>query len=197
MRFAAVSGLSITVISATLIPANSHADTVKIPPPGHLTSHPSASKAINCEKNWVSDGDTVNAFCEGKKTRIRLYCIDAPETSQGQWGNTSSRQLQKIMNNRFKLIIQDTDRYGRAVGEIFNADGKNLNLAMVGSGAASVYKSYCNKKDNEHYYSVEAFAKENKYGIWSSNDPLIKAPWEYRKLERSEKKENNTKMLNW
>lgn len=186
MGFAAVSGLAITIITATLLPANSYAETLNLPlPPGNLAEHPQANEAINCQKQWVSDGDTVNASCEGQgqKTRIRLYCIDAPETSQGEWGKAAGAHLEKMMDYRFKLIVQDTDRYGRLVGEVFNQDGRNLNVEMVGTGAASVYKSYCNES---HYYDIEKFAKKNGFGIWKSDDPLIQSPWDYRKQQRTQ-----------
>lgn len=186
-RFAAVSGLTITVVTAVLMPADSYAAQSSLPP-GNLAEHAMAKDAIDCKKNWVSDGDTVNAYCDGKKTRIRLYCIDAPETSQGEWGKASGKYLEGKMGNRFKLIIQDTDQYGRSVGEIFDAnDGRNLNMEMVGNGAAAVYSHYCDKRNDSHYYKAEEFAKNNGFGIWGVDDPLIQAPWEYRRLDRSQK----------
>lgn len=179
--FSAVSGLAITVITATVLPANSFADELKLPP-GNMMEHPKSDQAVDCQKQWVSDGDTVVASCDGSRTRIRLYCIDAPETSQANWGKAAGAYLEGMMDHRFKMIVHDTDNYGRTIGELFNRDGRNLNVEMVGAGAASVYKHFC---DETHYYDVEAFAKKNNYGIWESDDPLIQAPWDYRRIEKN------------
>ncbi|MBE0506682.1 MAG: thermonuclease family protein [Marinospirillum sp.] len=179
MRFAVAGSLTVTVISAVLLPL-SHADAANLPP-GNLAEHPQAGSAIDCQKRRVSDGDTVTGFCNGRETRIRLYCIDAPETSQGEWGKASGAYLESMMDHRFKLIIHDTDRYGRSIGEIFNSDGRNLNVEMAGSGAAVVYQQYCN---DSHYYDAEDFAKQNGFGVWTATDPLIQAPWDYRRQQR-------------
>jgi endonuclease YncB( thermonuclease family) len=45
----------------------------------------------------VGDGDTITITSGAQKTRVRLACIDAPETSQTPYGIESRQALQKLL----------------------------------------------------------------------------------------------------
>jgi endonuclease YncB( thermonuclease family) len=67
----------------------------------------------------VADGDTVTIVDgSGKKHRIRLGGIDAPEKDQ-PYGLESTKNLERLINGKRATInFSKHDRYGRIVGKI-------------------------------------------------------------------------------
>ncbi|EIJ43191.1 micrococcal nuclease-like nuclease [Beggiatoa alba B18LD] len=130
----------------------------------------------------ISDGDTMRLRCAGadEDIRVRLYCIDAPESKQTPWGTTSKEYLRSIAGDNVRVVKIDTDRYQRIVGEVYSGNA-NLNLAMVKAGKAAVYRQYCKKR--EPYEAAEEQAQHAKEGIWKSSG-LHQTPWEWRKQQR-------------
>ena len=142
---------------------------------------PSFSKTseLSCTVNSVYDGDTMRVTCEGKRIKVRLYCIDAPEVKQRPWGRESRDYLRAITTEQVTVVAHDRDRYGRTVGEVFTGDEdrENLNLAMVWSGNAVVYPKYC--KDRQ-YYQAEGEAKKLQSGVWEKAGDHQR-PWVWRR----------------
>ena len=131
----------------------------------------------------VSDGDTIHVTTPDQtKLRVRLYGIDAPETSKinhrtgrvnkpGQnHGNESMKALQgKLMGKQVKLDIIELDRYRRMVGMVW-IDTRNINLEMVREGYAEAYVEYLKEPYRLEFIRAEMEAKSAKRGIWSSPD---------------------------
>ncbi|MEA3640248.1 MAG: thermonuclease family protein [Lamprobacter sp.] len=134
----------------------------------------------SCSVSSIHDGDTLRAFCEGERLKVRLYCIDAPENAQRPWGHESRDHLRRITPQLIGLRIRDTDRYGRKVGEVLTAEGANLNQQMVADGQAAVYPRYCS--DNT-YFNLQSQAKAQGLGIWAQPG-LHQTPWNYRQANR-------------
>lgn len=134
---------------------------------------------LSCTVNSIYDGDTMRLTCEGKRIKVRLYCIDAPELSQRPWGKESRDYLRAITPDQVTVIARAKDRYGRTVGEVITADEdqENLNLAMVRSGQAAVYPKYCNDRP---YFQAEAEAKKLQSGIWEKPGTHQRS-WEWRR----------------
>ncbi len=120
-----------------------------------------------CTVNSIYDGDTMRLTCGGRKMKVRLYCIDAPEMKQRPWGKESRDYLRSITPRQVKVLEHGKDRYGRIIGEVWTNDGdeiqENLNLAMVWAGRAVVYHRYCSDKN---YYTAEKNARGLKSGVW-------------------------------
>jgi len=135
-----------------------------------------------CLVTKVYDGDTVTLKCPGQAdvTKVRMYCIDTPEMKQAPWGEKSRDHLREIIGKKVKVIEISKDRYGRVVGEVITADGKNLNMEQVKSGYAAVYDTYCKKPE---YKPLEKRAKSAKLGIWAKPG-IHQTPWEWRKEQR-------------
>jgi endonuclease YncB( thermonuclease family) len=90
----------------------------------------------------VVDGDTIN-LANGR--RVRLVQIDAPELSGREcYANLSRTALQHLLADgsrvrlEFDPRLDRVDRYGRQLAYVF-VGRKNVNLAMVRRGAASVW----------------------------------------------------------
>jgi endonuclease YncB( thermonuclease family) len=136
-----------------------------------------------CTVKAVMDGDTMALVCSGKRVKVRLHCIDAPEMGQGPWGRASREHLVDMTPRSVVLVPKHTergyrDRFGRIVGEVLTPDSerRNLGMAQVVSGQAAVYPRYCS---DERYFWVETVAKQAGAGIWRSRGDQ-QTPWAWR-----------------
>ena len=132
----------------------------------------------------IGDGDTLRVR-EGSRTlNVRLACIDAPETSQAPHGASARTQLQALapVGSAVELRIKATDRYGRSVAEL-SRGGRNLNQALVASGAAFVYWQYIQGCDRQTYSRLENEARLKRMGVWGVSGGLTR-PWDFRSGQR-------------
>ena len=145
-------------------------------------SSPSLGTEFTGKVVGVQDGDTLTVRQDaGAAIRIRLWGIDAPENRQA-YSNASKRQLSSLtFGKRVRVLVRDTDRYGRTVAEIILPDDRNVNQEMVKAGYAWWYRKYA-PNDNV-LEKLEADARAEKRGLWA--DPNAVPPWEYRRLRRS------------
>jgi endonuclease YncB( thermonuclease family) len=135
----------------------------------------------------VVDGDTIIVKKGDTKLTIRLVGIDAPEVShaKNQPGQPFSQQSTKhlaglVLNKTVDIKSHGPDRYGRTLGEVF-LDGNNINLEMVKSGLAEVYRGTPAKGQNmELYWKAEEDARKTEKGMWVVGDKYV-SPREYRK----------------
>ncbi len=138
----------------------------------------------------IIDGDTVHI----NNKKIRLEGIDAPEIKQQckkpiikisaiigfefnknySCGVIAKKKLMdKIDNSKIKCISSSKDKYKRFLATCFK-DKINLNKWMVRNGNAVAYKRY-----SKDYVRDEAYAKENKLGVWIGSFMM---PEKWRKL---------------
>ncbi len=132
----------------------------------------------------IGDGDTI-ALREGnQRIKVRLACIDAPETSQSPYGMDSRRALQSLLPIGSKVTIKTkaVDRYGRSVAEVLKV-GNNINQNLVRSGDAFVYWQYISGCDRQTYSRLENDARLRGAGVWSVQGG-IQRPWDYRRGRR-------------
>lgn len=124
----------------------------------------------------ISDGDTLNF----NHQRIRLACIDAPESDQ-PWGSQSTQRLRELLGNGSQLQVQivDIDRYGRSIGKLYV--GKvYVQEQLLREGLAWVYPRYLHNCPTTAQQLLEAQEEAQVFrrGIWSSDESI--APWEWR-----------------
>lgn len=129
----------------------------------------------------VGDGDTITITSGAQKIRVRLACIDAPETSQTPYGMESRQALQKLLPIGSEVTVRTkaTDRYGRTVGEVLRGS-TNINQQQVASGNSFVYWQYIKGCDRQTYSHLENDARLKSLGVWSVVNG-IQRPWEYRR----------------
>ena len=129
----------------------------------------------------VGDGDTITITSGAQKIRVRLACIDAPETSQSPYGIESRQALQRLLPIGTDVTIRTkaTDRYGRTVGEVLKGS-TNINQSLVGSGNAFVYWQYISGCDRQTYSRLENNARMKGVGVWGVSGG-IQRPWDYRR----------------
>ena len=128
----------------------------------------------------VGDGDTIRVTdAKGQKVTIRMACIDAPETAQGESGTQATLVLKQLLGTGpVEIRPQTVDRYGRTVAEVY-AGGRNVNLEMVRLGMAYAYRQYLNGCDENAYLGAEAQAERSRQGVWRWGNEV--KPWDFRK----------------
>ena len=128
----------------------------------------------------MGDGDTIRVTdAKGQKVTIRMACIDAPETAQGESGTQATLVLKQLLGTGpVEIRPQTVDRYGRTVAEVY-AGGRNVNLEMVRLGMAYAYRQYLNGCDENAYLGAEAQAERSRQGVWRWGNEV--KPWDFRK----------------
>jgi endonuclease YncB( thermonuclease family) len=128
----------------------------------------------------VGDGDTLSVSEGGRRTTIRLACIDAPETAQTPYGAIARASLQALAPVGSTVSLQGTkrDRYGRTVAEVFRGS-INVNLELVRKGDVFVYRQYLTGCDRNTYMSAEQQAEFSRKGVWSVPGGITR-PWDWR-----------------
>jgi micrococcal nuclease len=129
----------------------------------------------------IGDGDTLTVNEAGRRTTIRLACIDAPESAQSPYGSQSRAELQALAPVGVAVMVQGNkkDRYGRTVAEILRSS-TNVNLELVRRGDAFVYRQYLSGCDRNAYLSAEKQAESARRGVWSVTDGITR-PWDWRR----------------
>ena len=132
----------------------------------------------------VKDGDSYLVDVgERRPLEVRVAGIDSPEEVwPGRWaaqpyGEQAKAFATKLLAGRHvRIEIRDTDRYGRAVGEVF-VDDRPVSHALVREGLAWWNRLYAPKDTALQALQDEARAAHR--GLWADADPV--PPWEYRK----------------
>ena len=127
----------------------------------------------------IVDADTLEVA--GQK--VRLQGIDAPESGQscrqagGQrypCGDHATQALQtRIGPDAVTCTIEGRDRYLRALGICYAADGTDLNGWLVRQGHALAYRKY-----STTYVPQEDQAKAAQAGLWAG---AFVPPWDWRR----------------
>ena len=107
-----------------------------------------------------------------------------PAEYQAPHGASARTQLQALapVGSAVELRVKATDRYDRSVAEI-SSNGRNLNQALVASGAAFVYWQYIQGCDRQTYSRLENEARLRGLGVWGVRGG-VQRPWEYRAGQR-------------
>jgi micrococcal nuclease len=125
----------------------------------------------------VSDGDTITVLSGKVTCKIRLSGIDCPEKSQAFGQRAREFTAAQAFGREVRVIYNSRDRYRRILGEVFLADGQNLNDLLLSNGYAWWYQRFSN---DEHRRQLEENARKLKLGLWADAQPS--APWDYRKV---------------
>jgi endonuclease YncB( thermonuclease family) len=139
----------------------------------------------------VYDGDSITAKTGEKKIKVRLVGIDAPEKSRKkhELGQPFSQKATEylaslVLNKTITIKEYGTDRYGRILGLVF-INGTNVNLEMVKTGLAEVYRGrHAKGFDPKIYQDAEAEAVKEKRGMWVQGDKYI-SPRDWRRGRRN------------
>ena len=144
----------------------------------------------------IADGDTVTVVDDsGKKHRIRLAGIDAPEKDQ-PYGDVSTQGLVELVSGKTVTIeYEKRDRYKRIIGKVLvDPPGDvfclaidcvkkiDVGLEQTKAGLAWHYKKYQSEQeesDRRAYSEAEIDARAERNGLWADKEPM--APWRWRR----------------
>ncbi|WP_231128962.1 thermonuclease family protein [Gallibacterium anatis] len=147
-----------------------------------------AAREINCQVVAISDGDTFTCLLANNKTiKVRLAQVDAPEKKQ-PYGDRSRQLLsQLIFKKQVRLSSSEYDQYHRVLAEVFDSQGRNINLIMVQQGLAWAYRQYMHDKQ---YLAAEAQARQQRRGLWQDDNPIYPSNWRKHSKNPSLKLDN-------
>jgi len=129
----------------------------------------------------ISDGDTIGVLRGGKEVRVRLHGVDTPEKAQAFGTQARKFTTELVFGKEATVLVQDTDRYGRLVGDVLVPDGRSLNQELVKAGLAWWYKPYA--PHDTTLAQLEADARAAQRGLWAEAHPV--PPWAWRRGDRA------------
>ena len=108
----------------------------------------------------VTDGDTIKVIVNGRKEKVRLIGIDAPESVDNErlhWqsekshkdlktilslGEESKRFLNSVLKEGDKVYleadVEPRDRFGRMLAYVYTTDGSMINELILKNGKANM-----------------------------------------------------------
>ena len=150
---------------------------------------PASAGSYRCDR--VLDGDTIRIVGENAEITLRLFGIDAPETSKSKrdpgqpFSQTAAKQLAAlVLNKTVQFKNCGADRYGRTLAVVF-VDGKEVNLALLNAGLAEVYRGASAAGPQMALYrEVEREAREAGRGMWALKESYV-SPREWRDRQKA------------
>lgn len=157
-----------------------------------------AAETLSGKVVGVTDGDTITVLdTDNRQHTIRLFAIDAPETSchakrpstlddecvehSQPFGKAAKRSLASLVfGKQVDVVLESGSTYGREIGTIWSGN-TNANLEQVKRGYAWVYRKYTKHMpdtDRNTLDTAEANAQGLHLGLWSDRSPT--PPWEWR-----------------
>jgi len=122
----------------------------------------------------VMDGDTVMVLRDGKKIKVRMVNIDAPEAGQAYGKESREALANMVLKKQVRIKSQAIDSYGRMIAEV-SVDGRSVNEEQLRNGMAWEYSHY---HSNKHLLSLNKQAQQAKRGLWSQTvQPISPGQW--------------------
>ena len=129
----------------------------------------------------VVDGDTIVIKYGGKYEKVRLLCVNTPESVHPDakqnipMGKVASKYTQKKLIGKYVDLEFEVSRirgnYGRLLAYVF-VYGQNLNLDLVRQGLSPYYTKYGkSQKYDSEFRLAERQARKEKLNIWG--DPEL------------------------
>ena len=117
-----------------------------------LDPTPNCSGTAGCIAGYVTqniDGDTLKVY--GKSIRFAL--VDAPESNESGYAEANNFIANTCPVDSFVVVDEDdlqTDgSFGRIIGVVY-CNGVNLNEAILDSGLADLFASFCSSSEFEN-----------------------------------------------
>jgi micrococcal nuclease len=126
---------------------------------------------VSARVTHVTDGDTVWLSGIGK---VRLIGIDTPEVygSVECYGRAASvfadRVLRPGTRVRYRLGVEQHDRYGRALAYVWLADGRMFNALLAEDGYARPLTIPPNDQYAGRFVAAARRARAARRGLWSA-----------------------------
>jgi len=147
----------------------------------------------------VVDGDTIVVDYQGKHEKVRLLCVNTPESIHPDekqnipMGTVASDYTKdRLIGKYIDLEFEGPRRgnYGRLLAYVF-VDGDNFNLELVRHGLSPYYAKYgFSQKYHDQFKEAERYARSQNLNIWGDPELTqkylrLKSKWgQYRSQEK-------------
>ncbi len=129
----------------------------------------------------VVDGDTIVIGYNGKHEKVRLLCVNTPESVHPDkkqnipMGKVASKYAQKKLLGKYVDLEFEGNRlrgnYGRLLAYVF-VDRRNFNIDLVRQGLSPYYTKYGkSQKYDSEFRAAEKQARKDRLNIWG--DPEL------------------------
>jgi endonuclease YncB( thermonuclease family) len=138
----------------------------------------------------VHDGDSFVLHAgDGRRLRVRIAGIDAPERQQ-PFSEHARRRLGELLRDRpLRIEPIKQDVYGRTIARVTLLDGavpgRDAGLAMLESGSAWHFERYRADQSADEfarYAEAQRRARLQSAGLWREASP--EPPWAFRSRMR-------------
>ncbi|MCX7842050.1 MAG: thermonuclease family protein [Clostridia bacterium] len=140
---------------------------------------------IEAEVTKITDGDTIEASYKNKKYKVRLLCVDTPESEkpgvpvQPYSLEASDFMKKNVLNRKVRLIFEKEvrDRYERLLAYVVLEDGRFINAELVKNGFARVETVSPNRVNEKYFLELQSKAIAEKKGMWAlpeDEQPFVK-----------------------
>ena len=128
----------------------------------------------------VVDGDTIAIRYHGKTEKVRLLCVNTPESVHPD--EKQNIPIGKVASDYTKQRLQDKyvdlefdgplrGKYGRLLAYV-SVDGVNFDLELVRQGLSPYYTKYgLSQKYDKEFREAGRYARKHKLNIWG--DPEL------------------------
>ena len=141
-------------------------------------------RAIRGRVVSIEDGDTCTVEDQaGRRHRVCLYGVDAPEHGQPYWSPARESLREKIYNKEVRFDPVEVDSEGRNCGRVYVGD-RHINLDQVREGYGWHHTEH---EPIREFASAEREAREHHRGLWRDRQPV--EPWKYRHEHREASRE--------
>ncbi len=127
------------------------------------------AKEFDAKVIAVMDGDTVLVLHEGKKIKVRLANIDAPESDQDFGRESRQALVDRVLKKQVHINSQSVDSYGRMIAEI-SVEGQSVNAEQVSKGMAWEYSHF---HSNKYYRALSERAQHARIGLWAQAESPV------------------------
>ncbi len=137
-----------TAVGVAMLAACGGSSAERVPPIDAGGPQPPAD-AFDATVERVVDGDTFVAYRDGRRLRVRLIGLDAPESVRPGspvecYGVESSRFLGRLLREGAAVRVAyepggQRDRFGRELWDVWLGDGRFVQGEVVRAGAAEAW----------------------------------------------------------
>ena len=163
------------------------------------TSQNTAPPPLHITINRVIDGDTLEVTLpDGTVEKVRLLCVNTEESvhpvkkQNTEFGKETSDHVKELLSHNtgaLSVFLEFEDgrrrgKYGRLLCYVFPQNPPpqlsgpgviNLNLYLVRQGYSPYYTAYGHsRKYHDEFKKAERHARDNKLGIWSTQESTQK-----------------------
>jgi micrococcal nuclease len=131
-----------------------------------------SSGRVSASVTKHTDGDTLWLSGIGK---VRLIGVDTPEVFSGVecYGRRAAAFVQRVLplgtEVRYRLGVEERDRYGRALAYVWLDDGRFLNRLLLARGYAQTLTIPPNVEYAGDFAAAARGARGRGLGLWAAD----------------------------